>query len=173
MYYLGKLIAAAKPLAAWATDALGLTAKNTIVSQAERTDELVKLFDKGSSADSIALNGKPYAEIPYQKGSTEVMSNANGTTKVMDTTALNDTALQKEVFDYAKQLAGGKEITPVTRNGQPLEGRWTATLDDGTKINVRSVSSSNAGRWTVDIQKSPAMQNVGNSPKNQYEIKFK
>jgi len=56
------------------------------------------------------------------------------------------------VFEFAKELTGGVPIEPVLRNGVALEGRWAAKLPGGTTVNVRSVSSSNVGRWTVDVQ---------------------
>jgi post-segregation antitoxin (ccd killing protein) len=165
-FYLGKLIGAAKPLATWVTETLGLTTKNVIVTQAQRTDELVNLFNKGSTANTVALGEKTFTELPYQKGVTGV-SNASGTTKIMDTSSLTDDVLKNEVFNYAKQF-GGKELVAANRPGV-----WTAILDDGTVLNVRSVSNSGVSRWTVDVQNNPAMQSLGVSSKNRYEIKFK
>ena len=82
-------------------------------------------------------------------------------------TNLSDTALQKEVFEYAQQLSGGRAFMPVPNK----TGVWYIKLDDGTNINVRTVSSSQAGRWTVDIQgKSPLLELSGLS---KMEVKFK
>ena len=69
-------------------------------------------------------------------------------------------------MDYAQQLAGGKALTPTTRPGV-----WNVELADGTNINVRTVSSSQVGRWTIDIQQNPALSGLKTS--NKYEVKLK
>ena len=92
-----------------------------------------------------------------------------GTTKVFDTSGLSAAELEKQVFAYAGELTGGADISATSKVGV-----WSATLADGTTINVRSVSSSNAGRWTVDAKGNPALQEIKpNYKENSYEIKFK
>ena len=83
-----------------------------------------------------------------------------------DAAPLSVTALQKEVMDYAQQLAGGKALTQTTKSGV-----WNVELADGTNINVRNFSSSGVGRWTVDILKNPNLNSL--SKKNEFEVKFK
>ena len=76
---------------------------------------------------------------------------------------------QKAVAFGAVVPAGALVIDRVVAGG-------TAGLQidapDGTKINVRTVSSSQAGRWTVDVQKSPSL-NALKPGVTDYEVKFK
>lgn len=138
--------------------------QKSVALQEKRVGELVSLFNKQDRADDVLLGGTRYPAT----------TNPAGTTKTFDTSGLSAAELEKQVFGYAGELAGGAPIQPVMRNGVPLEGRWSATLADGTTINVRSVSSSNVSRWTVDVKDSPAMQIVKPKSKdNHYEIKFR
>ena len=73
---------------------------------------------------------------------------------------MSDVELQKRVFDYAGELSGNAPIEKVLKNGVQLEGRWSAKLQDGTTINVRSVSKSGTGRWTVEILESSQMKKL-------------
>lgn len=69
------------------------------------------------------------------------------------------------MFAYADELIGSTSLKP-----HPTSlGVWYANLSDGTVVNVRSVSSSNASRLTVDIRGSAP--DINGLPK--YEIKFK
>ncbi|MGA0569790.1 hypothetical protein ACO2Q9_03620 [Variovorax sp. VNK109] len=137
-----------------------------LLQQEQRVGELTQLFNRQSSANSVTIGGKSYAATAE--------GNLNGTTKVFDTTALSPAELERQVFAYAGELAGGAAISPVMRNGIPLEGRWSATLADGTTINVRSVSSSNVGRWTVDVKNNPALNVLRpNAKEPAFEMKFK
>jgi hypothetical protein len=126
--------------------------------QQAKNAELVALFDKTNPSNSVTLSKTSY--------SASAESNMIGTTKIFDTSALSDTALQKEVFDYAQQLAGGKALTPTTKSGV-----WNVELADGTNINVRNFSTSGVGRWTLDINQNPLLSSL--SRKNSYEVKFK
>ena len=53
-------------------------------------------------------------------------------------TNLSDAALQKEVFEYAQQLIGGRAFMPVPDK----TGVWYIKLDDGTNINDRTAESA-------------------------------
>ena len=77
-------------------------------------------------------------------------------------------ALQKEVFEYAQQLSGGRALMPASRPGV-----WNIRLDDGTNINVRTVSSSQVGRWTVEITNLSELNALGYSRSGRYEVRFK
>jgi hypothetical protein len=126
--------------------------------------ELTQMFKPGGT-NSLTLAGQ---RILLEN------TNVTGTTKLLNTSAITDAQLEKQVFAYANELSGGVSIEPVLKNGVPLEGRWTAKLADGTTINVRNVSSSETGRWTIDIQGNPGFRYIRpNYKDNQYEIKFK
>ena len=91
--------------------------------------------------------------------------NPAGTTRTLDTRVLTAQELEQRVFAYADELIGSTSLKP-----HPTSlGVWYANLSDGTVVNVRSVSSSNASRWTVDIRGSAP--DINGLPK--YEIKFK
>ncbi len=96
-------------------------------------------------------------------------TNSADTTKLFNTSGLSDVELQKRVFDYAAELSGNAPIEKVLKNGLPMEGRWSAKLPDGTVVNIRSVSTSGAGRWTLEIKGS--LTDLNKLPK--YELKFK
>jgi hypothetical protein len=128
--------------------------------QQAKNAELVALFDKNNPSNSVTLNKTSYSALPPPD------SNISGTTKTFDTLSLSDAALQKEVMDYAQQLAGGKALTPTTKSGV-----WNVELADGTNINVRNFSSSAVGRWTVDVQNTATFRPLVNRDK--VEIKFK
>lgn len=147
--------------------ALKAVAQQKVVFQQEqRIGELAQLFNRQSPANSVKIGGKSYAATAE--------SNLVGTTKVFDSTGLSAAELEKQVFAYASELAGGKAIEPVLRNGVPLEGRWMVTLENGSSINVRSVSSSGVGRWTIDVQRSTAISTAaGKSILTRFELKFK
>ena len=83
---------------------------------------------------------------------------------------MSDAQLQKRVFEYAGELSGGLNLTP-----HPISvGVWYSKLPDGSTINVRSVSTSGTGRWTIDIQENTKLGIVRPSYReNRYELKFK
>lgn len=112
------------------------------VLQQQRLGEITQLFNRQDGANSVIFAGKSYPAV----------TNPAGTTKTFDTSGMASGELQARVFEFAKELTGGVPIEPVLRNGVALEGRWAAKLPGGTTVNVRSVSSSNVGRWTVDVQ---------------------
>jgi len=132
--------------------------QKAVVVQEQRVGELVTLFNKQSSADDLVLGGKSYVAT----------TNPAGTTKTFDTSGLSAADLDKQVFGYANELAAGRQLEAVD------VGVWTAKLDNGTIINVRSISSSNVSRWTMDVQGSPQLRTLRpDFVKNSYEIKFK
>ena len=133
-------------------------AVSALSQQQAKNVELIALFDKTNPSNSVTLG---------KTSITVIDTNSAGTTKLMNTSGLSDAVLEKEVFEYAQQLSGGRVPSPTSRAGV-----WTASLDDGTKINVRTVSSSQAGRWTVDVQKSPSL-NALKPGVTDYEVKFK
>jgi hypothetical protein len=135
--------------------------QKTVAQQEKRIGELVSLFNKQDSANDVLLGGKSYV----------ASTNPAGTTKTFDTSGLSSAELDKQVFEYAGELAGGMPIKPVLRNGVPLESRWSITLIDGTTINVRSVSSSGVGRWTIDVQNKDVWSPLVGRDK--VELKFK
>jgi hypothetical protein len=117
-----------------------------------------RLNDKQDSANDVVHGGKSYV----------ASTNPAATTKTFDTSGLSSAELEKQVFGYADELAGGRAWKQVDA------GVWSTKLADGTTVNVRSVSSSNVSRWTIDVQGSPALKGVKPSYKdNSYEIKFK
>jgi filamentous hemagglutinin len=134
--------------------------KTALQVQRQRIEQLTQLFSKNGGVNSLNLGGRSYVATAE--------SNFSGTTKVFDTTGLSATELERQVFAYAGELAGGATVTPVLRNGVALEGRWSVKLADGTTINVRSVSSSQVGRWTIELRGSLPTQNE----LSKYELKF-
>ncbi len=135
-------------------------------AQPRRLAELVRLFDKADDANELRLGARVYTAT--------VESNPGGTAKVFDTAALSDARLQQEVFDYATQLAGGRSLQPTSKPGV-----FFTTLDDGTTINVRSLSSSrlpdgNQPRWTVDVKGIEQVEQAANKKSGTtFELKFK
>jgi hypothetical protein len=139
----------------------GAKAATMLSQQQAKNAELSALFDKSNPSSSVTLGKSTYSALPPPD------SNISGTTKTFNTLSLSNSVLQKDVMDYAQQLAGGKAITPHPT----AKGIWNVKLDDGTTINVRSESSSQVSRWTIDVQQSPALSGLKAS--NKYEVKFK
>ncbi|MDO9436644.1 hemagglutinin repeat-containing protein [Hydrogenophaga sp.] len=132
--------------------------QKTVALQEKRVDELVTLFNKHDVNDSLTVGGKSYAAT----------TNYSGTTKTFDTSGVPAKELEAQVFGYARELAGGKKLTAVDA------GVWAVKLDDGTTLNVRSVSSSNVSRWTIDVQGNGSLKSLNPSYRNNsYELKFK
>ncbi|WP_081089795.1 DUF769 domain-containing protein, partial [Xylella fastidiosa] len=91
-------------------------------------------------------------------------SNKAGHVKVFDSHALTDA----QIKDYAQQLTGG---VPLKQTRTP--GVYIAELSDGTKVTLRSESSSKAStqaRWTIDIRDNPSLRGV---TKERVELKFR
>lgn len=138
----------------------GVAQQKTVAMQEKRVGELVSLFNKQDSANDVVLGGKSYV----------ASTNPAGTTKTFDTSGLSSVELDKQVFAYASELAGGKPLTPHPTS----PGVWFVRLDDGTTLNVRSVSRSNVSRWTMDVKNNPSLQTIKPTQKeNHYEVKFK
>lgn len=134
--------------------------QKAVVVQEQRVGELVTLFNKQSSVDDLVLGGKSYVAT----------TNPAGTVKTFDTSGLSAAELEKQVFEYAGELSAGKALAPHPT----ASGVWFAKLDDGTTINVRSVSSSEVSRWTIDVKNNPELQAIKQTyTENHYEIKFK
>ena len=132
--------------------------QKVLARQEQSLSELAQMFKRGSES-SVTLDGQLVA---LEK------TNASGTTKLLNTSAIPDAQLEKQVFDYASELSGGKVLKKVD------EGVWSIKLEDSTIINVRSVSSSNVSRWTIDVRGNPKLGYLKpNNKDNQYEIKFK
>jgi len=139
--------------------------RKILAQQEQRLGELVQVFKPGSNIKELTLAGE---RVMLQN------TNSAGTTKLFNTSGLSDAELQKRVFDYAAELSGNAPIEKVLKNGVALEGRWSVKLQDGATINIRSVSTSGAGRWTIDIQGNLKLGGIKpNYRDNQYEIKFK
>ncbi|WGZ35519.1 DUF769 domain-containing protein [Xylella fastidiosa subsp. pauca] len=91
-------------------------------------------------------------------------SNKAGNVRVFKSEALTD----KQIMNYAQQLAGD---VPLKETRTP--GVYMAELSDGTKVTLRSVSSSDQvtkARWTIDIDKNPSLREVTNK---KVELKFR
>ena len=137
----------------------GVGQQKILAQQEQRLGELVQVFKPGRSINELTLAGE---RVMLQN------TNSSGTTKLFNTSAMSDVELQRRVFDYAGELSGNVPIEKVLKNGVPLEGRWSAKMQDGTTINIRSVSTSDTGRWTVEIKGS--LTDMNKLPK--YELKF-
>ncbi|ESH86953.1 filamentous hemagglutinin outer membrane protein [Cupriavidus sp. HPC(L)] len=130
-----------------------------------RVGELTELFDRANPRSDINLNGRTYTATSQ--------SNKAGTTKVFDTSELSDAQIASQAQSFVRDLTGGIPLTP---KGNPPRV-WTATMSDGTIVNLRSVSSSVVdasgarARWTVDIINSPSIKSSSARPR--VEIKFK
>jgi filamentous hemagglutinin len=132
----------------------GVGQQKILAQQEQRLDELVQIFTSGSNINEITLAGE---RVILQN------TNSVGTTKLFDTSALSDAELQKRVFDYAGEITGSQTLKLVDK------GAWSTKLDDGTIVNVRSISTSGIGRWTLEIKGS--LTDLNKLPK--YELKFK
>jgi len=140
----------------------GVGQQKILAQQEQRLGELVQVFKPGSSINELTLAGE---RVMLQN------TNSVGTTKLFNTSALSDVELQRRVFDYAGELSGNAPIEKVLKNGLPLEGRWSAKMQDGTTINIRSVSTSETGRWTIDlVNKKKFLLLIG---RDRVEVKFK
>jgi filamentous hemagglutinin len=127
-----------------------------LAQQEQRLGELVQAFKPGSNINELTLAGE---RVMLQN------TNSVGTTKLFNTSGLSDAELQKRVFEYAGELTGGQALKLVDK------GVWTAKLDDGTIINARSVSTSDIGRWTIEIVSKEKIFTMLGRPR--IEVKFK
>ena len=130
----------------------------TLLQQQARLNEITDIF-KPASTQTLKLNGQ---NIALEN------TNSSGTTKLFNTAAIPDAQLKQRVFSYASELSAGASFKAVD------QGIWATKLPDGTTINVRNVSSSRVGRWTVEIKGNLDLQTLNPSYKrNSYELKFK
>ena len=129
-----------------------------LLQQQARLNEITDIFKPGST-QSFKLTGQ---KILLEN------TNSSGTTKLFNTAAIPDAQLKQRVFSYASELSAGASFKAVD------QGIWATKLPDGTTINVRNVSSSRVGRWTVEIKGNLDLQTLNPSYKrNSYELKFK
>jgi len=159
---VGRALSAAEKLAVQELTATlkAVAQQKAVLQQEKRVGELTQLFNRQSSTNSVTVGGKNYAATAE--------SNLNGTTKVFDTTGTSAAELERQVFAYAGELAAGQPLRAVD------QGVWAVKLADGTTINVRSVSSSGLGRWTVDVLGNAELKLLNPAYlKNGYELKFK
>lgn len=125
--------------------------------QQQRFDELSKIYDKSHPVGELTVDGQTIRQSS--------VSNRYGTTKVFESQNLTD----KQIHNYAQQLAGDtplKEVRP---------GIYTAKLENGTSITLRSLSSSQeqtGARWTIDIKGNKQLSDIAYKYKD-VEIKFK
>ncbi|WP_435353256.1 hypothetical protein [Emticicia sp. SJ17W-69] len=111
----------------------------------------MKLFDKTNPTKTININGKILGEVVGGNGKT---------------TKMFEGATDAEIRQYAEGILG----KPLTAH-PTAQGVWNGELN-GTKVNLRNVSSSNTGaKWTIDvINETKIKPLVG---QNGIEIKFK
>ncbi|MBB3428189.1 filamentous hemagglutinin [Rhizobium sp. BK312] len=121
-------------------------------------DDLANLYNKNHPLKSLDIEG-----VQVNVGSG---GNTSGTTIVLDSQTLTDA----QILTYAEKLAGGA-LTPHPS----VSGIFTATSSDGTRITLRSISSSagsTGARWTIDIAGSDKIQGV-NPKLPRVELKFR
>ncbi|KAJ4854110.1 DUF769 domain-containing protein [Xylella fastidiosa subsp. multiplex] len=91
-------------------------------------------------------------------------SNKSGTTKVFPSEVLTD----KEIRQYAEVWARGAPFKETSKKGV-----YVADASDGSKVTLRSVSSSDQvtkARWTIDIKGNPSLIGI---TKETIELKFR
>ncbi|HHW4670503.1 MAG TPA: hemagglutinin [Xylella fastidiosa subsp. multiplex] len=84
--------------------------------------------------------------------------------KVFDSQMLTD----KEIRQYAQVWVKGAPFKETSKKGV-----YVADASDGTKVTLRSVSSSDQvtkARWTIDIRDNPKLREV---TKETVEFKFR
>nr|WP_023907520.1 DUF769 domain-containing protein [Xylella fastidiosa] len=134
-----------------------------VMQQQKRLDDVKSVIGRGSQKDTLVVGGIEVKAVPYDRN-VPGGSNKSGTTKVFDSQALTDA----QIKDYAQQLTGG---VPLKQTRTP--GVYIAELSDGTKVTLRSESSSKAStqaRWTIDIRDNPSLRGV---TKERVELKFR
>ncbi|MCD8459227.1 DUF769 domain-containing protein, partial [Xylella taiwanensis] len=128
----------------------------------KRLDNVKGVIGKGNAKDGLVVGGVEFKAIPYDpkvKGGSNKMGNA----KVFDSQVLTD----QDIKNYAQQLAGDVPLKQVK------PGIYLAELSDGTKVTLRSVSTSQEvtqARWTIDIKDNPSLMNI---TKEKVELKFR
>ncbi|WP_419653906.1 hemagglutinin [Xylella fastidiosa] len=139
------------------------TAKLPLPVQYEKyVDNAVSLIDKRHPNNQFIVSGRAFEPIPYDPN-VKGGSNKAGNVKVFPSEVLTD----KEIREYAETWAQGapfKEMIP---------GVYVAKASDGTKVTLRSVSSSDQvtkARWTIDIKNNPKLKEV---TKETVEFKFR
>ncbi|MGB4774159.1 MAG: hypothetical protein WBP45_03220 [Daejeonella sp.] len=118
-------------------------------------EDVAKLFDKANPINNIKINGKVFKEV------TGVVNEK--------TVKMFEGVTDVEIQAFAENLAG-----------KPLEevfiGKvWTETTVDGTKINLRNVSSSSEAtgtKWTIELPNSSILKDTKGKP-IALEIKFR
>jgi tetratricopeptide (TPR) repeat protein len=113
--------------------------------------DVANLFNKTNPTKAININGKIFGEVAGGNGKT---------------TKMFEGATDAEIRQYAEGILG----KPLTAH-PTAQGVWNGELN-GTKVNLRNVSSSNTGaKWTIDvINETKIKPLVG---QNGIEIKFK
>ncbi|AAF84995.1 hemagglutinin-like secreted protein [Xylella fastidiosa 9a5c] len=139
------------------------TAKLPLLVQYEKyVDNAVSLIDKRHPNNQFIISGKQLEPLPYDP-KVPGGSNKAGNVKVFPSEMLTD----KEIRQHAEVWARGapfKEVKP---------GVYVADVSDGTKVTLRSVSSSDQvtkARWTLDIRDNPKLREV---TKETVEFKFR
>lgn len=114
--------------------------------------DLVNMFNqKGVSPKNyeININGTIYKAAPTLSQSAPVIKGVS----------------DEGIFDYYKQLIGKSEMPTPNINGDKIS--FSLKLDDGTSLTLRNFSSSNVGKWTLEVAKNPEVKQ-----KKTVEIKF-
>ncbi|EWS76939.1 hemagglutinin, partial [Xylella taiwanensis] len=128
----------------------------------KRLDNVKGVIGKGNAKDGLVVGGVEFKAIPYDP-KVQGGSNKAGHVKVFKSEALTD----QDIKNYAQQLAGDVPLNQVR------PGVYLATLSDGTKVTLRSASSSNEltkARWTIDIDNNPSLREITNK---KVELKFR
>ncbi|WP_375731691.1 DUF769 domain-containing protein [Xylella fastidiosa subsp. multiplex] len=133
-----------------------------VVQYEKYVDNAVSLIDKRHQNNQFIISGKQLEPLPYDPN-VKGGSNKAGNVKVFDSQMLTD----KEIRQYAEVWAKGaafKEVKP---------GVYVADVSDGTKVTLRSVSSSSQdtkARWTIQIGNNPSLMKI---IKADIELKFR
>ncbi|UIT40467.1 DUF769 domain-containing protein [Xylella fastidiosa] len=133
------------------------------LQQQKRIDDVKSVVGRRSPKNELVVDRIKIEYIPYDplvKGG----SNKAGNVRVFKSEALTD----KQIMNYAQQLAGDVPLKETSKKGVYL-----AELSDGTKVTLRSVSSSDQvtkARWTIDIANNPSLREI---TKEKVELKFR
>ncbi|WP_230950343.1 DUF769 domain-containing protein [Xylella fastidiosa] len=133
-----------------------------VMQQQKRLDDVKSVVGRRSQKNELVVDGIKFEYVPYDplvKGG----SNKAGNVRVFKSEALTD----KQIMNYAQQLAGDVPLKNVS------PGVYLAQLSDGTKVTLRSVSSSDQvtkARWTIDIANNPSLREI---TKEKVELKFR
>ncbi|NMR14071.1 DUF769 domain-containing protein, partial [Xylella fastidiosa] len=133
------------------------------LQQEKRIEDVKSVVGRRSPKNELVVDRIKIEYIPYDplvKGG----SNKAGNVRVFKSEALTD----KQIMNYAQQLAGDVPLKETSKKGVYL-----AELSDGTKVTLRSVSSSDQvtkARWTIDIANNPSLREI---TKEKVELKFR